>query len=143
MILAIYTNQAQSETTAYLISALMITALIFGIASGRFKMKDKFDIGYIDEAKPRKVHSTLVTEVKETYDEVKDLKRQIEILKLKKQLEELQKPSFDKALFDDCVDVLVGLGSPARKAKSEAQNTFEKNPNIQTVQEFITEYGRR
>ena len=102
-------------------------------------LSDRFELGYIDDNdSPQEVQ--IVVEEK---DELKELKRQVEIAKLKKQLAELQKPAFDNNLMKDCVDALTGLGTPARKAKAEAQTIFEKNPNIKTVQEFITEYGKR
>tara|TARA_Y100001937_G_C7022010_1_gene285896 strand:- start:148 stop:570 length:423 start_codon:yes stop_codon:yes gene_type:complete len=102
-------------------------------------LSDRFELGYIDDN-----NSDSKVEVAiEEKDELQELRRQVEIAKLKKQLSELEEPSFDKALLKDCVDALTGLGTPARKAKAEAQTIFEKNPNIKTVQEFITEYGKR
>lgn len=102
-------------------------------------LSDRFELGYIDDNDS----SDKVEVAIEEKDELQELRRQVEIAKLKKQLAELEEPSFDEALFNDCVDALTGLGTPARKAKAEAQNIFEKNPNIKTVQEFITEYGKR
>jgi len=55
----------------------------------------------------------------------------------------VQKEDKDNLLFTDCKDALVGLGVPARKAKADVQNVFDQNPNIKTVQQFITEYGKR
>ena len=102
-------------------------------------LSDRFELGYIDDNDSNDKVEVAIEEK----DELQELRRQVEIAKLKKQLSELEEPSFDKALFNDCVDALTGLGTPARKAKAEAQNIFEKNPNIKTVQEFITEYGKR
>ncbi len=121
---------------------------------------DKFELGYIEDYPVEQ--TATVTPTTEDYDEVKDLKKQIEIAKLKKQLRQLNKPPEIKKvsktsrpnkpkqqkpekspIFDDCVSALIGLGTPARKAKAEAQTIFEKNSNIKTVQEFITEYGKR
>jgi hypothetical protein len=101
------------------------------------KFNDNFDLGYVRDNVP----TAMVIE--EQYDELKELKRKLEIAKLKKQLAELEKPTYNNELFNDCVDSLIGLGTPSRKAKAEAQNIFNKNPNIKTVQEFITEYGKR
>ena len=102
-------------------------------------LSDRFELGYIDDNDSNgKVEVAI-----EEKDELQELRRQVEIAKLKKQLSELEEPSFDKVLFKDCVDALTGLGTPARKAKAEAQTILEKNPNIKTVQEFITEYGKR
>ena len=102
-------------------------------------LSDRFELGYIDDNDSNDKVEVAIEEK----DELQELRRQVEIAKLKKQLSELEEPSFDKALFNDCVDALTGLGTPARKAKAEAQTIFEKNPNIKTVQEFITEYGKR
>ena len=102
-------------------------------------LSDRFELGYIDDNDSNDKVEVAIEEK----DELQELRRQVEIAKLKKQLSELEEPSFDKVLFNDCVDALTGLGTPARKAKAEAQTIFEKNPNIKTVQEFITEYGKR
>tara|TARA_R100000951_G_scaffold116109_1_gene126577 strand:+ start:1191 stop:1613 length:423 start_codon:yes stop_codon:yes gene_type:complete len=102
-------------------------------------LSDRFELGYIDDNDSNDKVEVAIEEK----DELQELRRQVEIAKLKKQLSELEEPSFDKVLFKDCVDALTGLGTPARKAKAEAQTIFEKNPNIKTVQEFITEYGKR
>ena len=121
-------------------------------ADGVKPISDKFELGYIEEDAPSVM--PVQTQVVEEYDELKDLKRQVEIAKLKQQLHDLnnpkppikptQKPKPTKpAIFDDCVDALVALGTPARKAKAEVQNIFDRNPNIKTVQDFITEYGKR
>lgn len=45
-------------------------------------------------------------------------------------------------ILQDCTDALIALGVPKRKAKAEAENIL-KNDKITTVQEFITEYGKR
>lgn len=121
-------------------------------ADGIKPISDKFELGYIEEDAPSII--PVQAQVVEEYDELKDLKRQVEIAKLKQQLHDLnnpkppikptQKPKPTKpAIFDDCVSALVGLGTPTRKAKAEAQIIFDKNPNIKTVQDFITEYGKR
>ena len=126
------------------VSLIMACSFLLGFFSDNvepIKFTDKFDLGYIED-KPVNQSYVQATVVEE-YDELKDLKRQVEIARLKKQLKELQKPVFDNDLFKDCVDALTGLGTAPRKAKAEAQILFEKNPNIKTVQEFITEYGKR
>jgi len=120
-------------------------------ADGIKPFTDKFELGYIEDSP---IEQNVLEPVVEEYDELKDLERKVKIAKLKKQLDDINnpKPSVkpDKkskpskpAIFDDCVSALAGLGTPARKAKAEAQVIFEKNPNIKTVQEFITEYGKR
>lgn len=139
---------------------VFVIAISFSIgwakADGTKPFSDKFDLGYIEDY-PLEPNATVVVN---DYDELKDLERQVKIAKLKKQLQELNKPPEPKqtqkkapkqqpqkptkpAIFDDCVSALVGLGTPVRKAKAEVQNIFDRNPNIKTVQEFITEYGKR
>lgn len=142
---------------AYFIAMFIVFvfALSFSIgwakADGTQPFSDKFELGYIEEDV---LTPPVQVQVADEYDELKDLKRQVEIAKLKQQLHDLnnpkpaikptQKPKPTKpAIFDDCVDALVALGTPARKAKAEAQIIFDKNPNIKTVQDFITEYGKR
>jgi len=146
---------------AYFIAMFIIFVVACSFSIGWAKtdgikpFSDKFELGYIEED----VLPTPPVEVQvaEEYDELKDLKRQVEIAKLKQQLHDLNNPKpsakpvkiakqskpSKPAIFDDCISALTGLGTPARKAKAEAQVIFEKNPNIKTVQEFITEYGKR
>ena len=127
-------------------------------ADGTKPLSDKFELGYIEDSPIQYVT------VQEPYDELKELERAVKLAKLKKQLKELHEPTPTKApvkqakapakkvvqkedkdnlLFTDCKDALVGLGVPARKAKADVQNLFDQNPNIKTVQQFITEYGKR
>jgi hypothetical protein len=139
---------------------VFVIAVSFSIgwakADGTKPFSDKFDLGYIEDY-PLEPNATVVVD---DYDELKDLERQVKIAKLKKQLQDLNKPPEPKqtkkkapkqqpkqpskpAIFDDCVSALIGLGTPVRKAKAEVQNIFDRNPNIKTVQQFITEYGKR
>lgn len=162
MILAIFSNHSQAENLSIIITILMITALVFGLSSGRLftKIPDKFDIGYIEDrpiqysiihstaAKERKAASLPKPKVTKPIapkedDELETLKRKVQIAKLKRELEELEKPIFNNDLFDDCINILVGLGVPKRKAKAEAQVIFEKYPNIKDHNEFIEKYGKR
>jgi len=121
-------------------------------ADGIKPISDKFELGYIEEDVLPEI--PVQAQIVEEYDELEDLKRQVEIAKLKQQLHDLnnpkppikptKKPKTTKpAIFDDCVNALVTLGTPARKAKAETQIIFDTNPNIKTVQDFITEYGKR
>jgi len=80
------------------------------------EISDRFDIGYIDEP-----------EVKE----VKEVK--VKVVKEEKKI---------NPILQDCTDTLIALGVPKRKAKAQADNILQ-NTNIKTVQEFITEYGKR
>ena len=137
---------------------VFVVAVSFSIgwakADGIKPISDKFDLGYIEDYPVEQ--TGVVTAVVEEYDELKDLERKVKIAKLKKQLDDLNNPPPPKkppikpvkkpstpSVFDDCVSALIGLGTPARKAKAEAQNIFDRNPNIKTVQDFITEYGKR
>ena len=137
---------------------VFVVAVSFSIgwakADGIKPISDKFDLGYIEDYPVEQ--TGVVTAVVEEYDELKDLERKVKIAKLKKQLDDLNNPPPPKkppikpvkkpskpSVFDDCVSALIGLGTPARKAKAESQNIFDRNPNIKTVQEFITEYGKR
>ena len=102
---------------------------------------DKIQLGYIDEVTP----SVEITDG----DELSQLKKQVEILKLRKQLEQLKdecsSPTNNptKKLMADCTEALVSLGVPKRKARAEADVVMQSNSNIKTVKEFITEYGKR
>ena len=142
---------------AYFIAMFIVfvMAVSFSIgwakADGIKPFSDKFELGYIEEDV---LPAPVEIQVAEEYDELKDLKRQVEIAKLKQQLHDLNNPKppikptqrskpTKPAIFGDCVSALTGLGTPARKAKAEAEVIFERNPNIKTVQEFITEYGKR
>jgi hypothetical protein len=135
---------------------IFIIATSFSIAwakaDGTKPISDRFELGYVEDYPVEQNYLEAV--VVDEYDELKDLKRQVEIAKLKQQLRDLnnpkppikptQRPKPTKpAIFDDCVSALAGLGTPARKAKAEVQNIFDRNPNIKTVQQFITEYGKR
>ena len=86
------------------------------------KISDNFEIGYIQEPEPQP-QQVVVKVVKEQ--------------KVAKQ-EEVKNP-----ILNDCKDALISLGVPKRKAKAEVEIIFDRNPNIKTVQEFITEYGKR
>jgi len=77
------------------------------------EISDKFNLGYVDEPSEKTVNVVIKKEKKEN------------------------------PLFKDCTEALVSLGVPKRKAKAEAQIIFDRNPNIKTVQDFITEYGKK
>ena len=109
-------------------------------------MNDKIEIGYIDEVQPvgvQPVHAQLLDE-----DELSILKRQVEVLKLKKQLEDLKgecsspKTDSTKRLMKDCIDALVAIGEKRSDAKVKAKNVFDRCPDIKTVDEFIKEAFR-
>ena len=75
-------------------------------------------------------------------DEITALKREIEYLKLKKQLEELQsetvEPTANTKLIKECVDALVALGEKRSAARSKTNKYFANNPETKTVDEFIS-----
>jgi len=77
------------------------------------EISDRFDIGYIDEPK------------------VKEIK--VKVVKEEKKI---------NPILQDCTDTLVALGVPKRKAKAQVDSILQ-NTNIKTVQQFITEYGKR
>jgi len=140
------TRDAAAQLILMSMILIFTTSCLYGIFSKTAKplrISDKFELGFIeDNYEPEQVVVESV-KISEPYDEVKELKKKIELLKLKKQLEELQKPSVNKELIEDCVETLISLGTPSRKAKAEAENIINNNPNIKTVQQFITEYGKR
>ncbi len=169
MILADYTNielfsdHQSRDIIAQLILGSMVVLFTLSAIAGFFskttkplQLSNNFDLGYVrdDEVFEEPQEVQIVVEEK---DELKELKRQVEIAKLRKELVELKarqvhapnsknKPknqSDVNPILQDCTDALIALGVPKRKAKAEAQNIFQKNPNIKTVQEFITEYGKR
>lgn len=142
---------------------IFVFAISFSIGcahtDGTKPISDKFQLGYIEDIveppveQKRRTPRKKSPKVEDEDIEIKELERQVKIAKLKKQLHDLKnpKPSIKEvktkvskpAIFDDCVSALTGLGTPVRKAKAETQVIFEKNPNIKTVQDFITEYGKR
>jgi len=146
MVLAEYANH---ETTSFIAQLVSISCvvwvcynIVFGIKNPEKSapvISDNFQLGYIDSPQS----STVVTAQIQEVDELQKLKRQVEMAKLKKQLAELeQDDDVDNALLKDCVDTLVSLGTPKRKATAEAKQILQSS-NIKTVQEFITEYGKR
>ena len=143
---------------------IMVFAISFSIgcssAYGTKPITGKFDLGFIEDREETPVcgKNTPVSpstprpspEGNDPHDELKQLKRQVEIAKLKKQLAGLQNPTEQGAsepkvnvLLDACQAALVSLGVPKRKAKAEADVVLQSNPSIKTVQDFITEYGKR
>lgn len=91
------------------------------------KFSDKFEIGYIDEPTQ--------SQVNKPKPKPKPKAKQVKVdVSVKEEV---------NPIFNDCRDVLVSLGVPKRKAKAEVEVIFERNPNIKTVQEFITEYGKK
>jgi len=85
----------------------------------------------------------------EKYQVVEELVNQVEELnnpkpiKTKRKVVKNEVKKTQPDIFDDCISAIVSLGTPVRKAKVDVQNLFDQNPNIKTVQQFITEYGKR
>ena len=96
----------------------------------------KLTLGYIDD--PQESIDVVV----QVEDERQELKKEIELLKLKKQLRELKEEESinpqQTSLINDCVAALVGLGHKKSEARSKANKYFVKNPNTKTVDEFIS-----
>lgn len=97
---------------------------------------DKIALGYIDDVAP-----PALPQVDE--DELSQLKKQVEILKLKKQLEQLKdecsSPETDpkKKLMKDCTDALVSLGEKKASATNKVKHVFHHCPDLKTVDEFL------
>ena len=97
---------------------------------------DKIPLGYIDDVAPPPL-----PQVNE--DELYQLKKQVEILKLKKQLAELRdecsspETGTAKRLMQDCIKALVSLGEKKASATSKAKHIFHQYPDLKTVDEFI------
>lgn len=97
---------------------------------------DNVKIGYIND---------------EPIEDINELKKKVQYLKLKKQLLDLQRENeidkftktsdtlsnIDPKLFNDCVKSLIALGESKKSAKKVAFEYFTKNPNIKTVEEFV------
>lgn len=151
MILAEYANAETTTTLAQYVAAGCFVWVAYNLVYGMknpqkcspIGIPDKIPLGYIDDN-----HIPVTMSVEE--DELQSLEREVKIAKLREQLAKLKAnqthastKSGVNPIFNDCVDALVGLGTPARKAKAEAQAIFDENPSIKTVQDFITEYGKR
>lgn len=95
----------------------------------------RVELGYIDDGEPE-----IELEVSPR-DKVSELKEQVEILKLKKQLKELKeeaaKPTVDNKLLKEYVDILVSLGEKRSEAKKKAKDFLQDNPDA-TVDDFVS-----
>lgn len=145
MVLAEYANHETTSFIAQLVSMSCAVWICYNIVFGiknpdkcKSTLSDNFQLGYVESPESPPVVNVEIKEV----DELQKLKRQVEMAKLKKQLAELEENDIDNSLLQDCIDTLVSLGTPKRKATAEAKQIL-KSSNIKTVQEFITEYGKR
>tara|TARA_B100000287_G_scaffold247156_1_gene232314 strand:- start:134 stop:571 length:438 start_codon:yes stop_codon:yes gene_type:complete len=97
----------------------------------------RIELGYIDDGEPEPEIELEVS----PRDKVSELKEQVEILKLKKQLKELKeeatKPTVDNKLLKECVDILVSLGEKRSEAKKKAKDFLQDNPDA-TVDDFVS-----
>lgn len=94
---------------------------------------DRIQIGYIDDNISNEVNIVVSDE-----DEITTMKRQIELLKLKKELKSLQQEdSIDDSFFKECVNAMIALGEKNTEAKKRAREILIKNPKINTVDSFI------
>ena len=97
----------------------------------------RIQLGYIDDEEPEPEIELEVS----PRDKVSELKEQVEILKLKKQLKELKeesaKPTVDSKLLKECTDILVSLGEKRADAKKKAQDFLQDNPDA-TVDDFVS-----
>ena len=79
--------------------------------------------------------------IDDDYDELSDLKRQLEIKKLRQQLTEYDEPTktaMNDSLAQDCILALVSLGEKKSVARSKVHKVLQQNPNIKSVSEFIS-----
>ena len=80
---------------AYFIAMFIVFVLAVSFSIGWAKadgikpLSDKFELGYIEDVSPE---TPVEIQVADEYDELKDLERQVKIAKLKKQLQDLNKP---------------------------------------------------
>lgn len=135
----------------FCILAIMVSGAVAGYLSRTVKplelpeiikdiKNDKIKLGYIETVKV----------VDKNDEELRRLRKEVELLKLKKQLNDLhnQPVKTEKVekvqpiipvntIFNDCVDALIALGEKKSSAKKIAESYFINNPNVKTVDDFI------
>ena len=95
---------------------------------------DRIQLGYIDD----NVNSQVNVALSEDGDEIAAMKKQIQLLKLKKELKSLQEESsVDNVFFEECVDAMIALGEKKTEAKKKTKQILAKDPKINTVDSFI------
>jgi hypothetical protein len=107
------------------ISALV--GLLYGIVNTNvepIRFSDKFDIGYIRDVADPEDEIVTAAVVTEAVVKPEPVKKQ------------------ESPILQDCVDFLVVMGVPKRKAKAQASQLIEDN-NITTVEDFIKEYTKK
>lgn len=109
---------------------------------------DKIDIGYISDLPSKNKNKS--------NEEINELKHRVQLLKLKKQLSDLEQENaidnitktstrkvnpptqnIDPKLFEDCTKTLIALGEKKSSAKKIVFDYLSENKNIKTVEEFI------
>ena len=112
-------------TFSIVISA--VVGLLYGIANSNvepIRFSDKFDIGYIRDVADPEDEIVTAAVVTEAVVKPEPVKKQ------------------ESPILQDCVDFLVVMGVPKRKAKAQASQLIEDN-NITTVEDFIKEYTKK
>lgn len=112
-------------TFSIVISALV--GLLYGIVNTNvepIRFSDKFDIGYIRDVADPEDEIVTAAVVTEAVVKPEPVKKQ------------------ESPILQDCVDFLVVMGVPKRKAKAQASQLIEDN-NITTVEDFIKEYTKK
>ena len=107
------------------ISALV--GLLYGIVNTNvepIRFSDKFEIGYIRDVADPEDEIVTAAVVTEAVVKPEPVKKQ------------------ESPILQDCVDFLVVMGVPKRKAKAQASQLIEDN-NITTVEDFIKEYTKK
>lgn len=156
MLAEMFTQHESRDSIAQLILFSLVIIFTVSFLVGVFNknakplnISNKFDLGYIDDVKPSTVARPSVA-TKD--DELKVLKREVEIAKLRKQLVELKarqvhapnsknkpKDQVDvNPIVKDCIDALVSMGEKKSVARATVNKYFASNPNTKTVEEFIT-----
>ena len=97
--------------------------------------EDKIQLGYIDEPNGEVLKVSIQEE-----DEVASIKKQIQLLKLKKELKSLQEEDVspvNKNFLEECINTMVSLGESKTEAKKKSSKILKENPEIKTVDSFI------
>lgn len=119
---------------------------LFAIATGD---EDYLEAHCVLNSKTEAVSTTRLQLEK---DELKVLKREVEIAKLRKQLVELKarqvhapnsknkpKDQVDvNPIVKDCIDALVSLGEKKSVARATTNKYFASNPNTSSIEEFLS-----
>jgi len=111
----------------FIIAISFLGGLLYGIVNTNvepIRFSDKFDIGYIRD-------------VADTENEIVTAAVVAEVVTKPEPVKEKESP-----ILRDCIDFLVVMGVPKRKANQQAKQLIEDN-NITTVEDFIKEYTKK